>query len=1283
MNILFVNYGDFSTNSLNHIAGFANTLCAGGHSCVVAVPHGRETIKIISDPLFIPATYEEVLARPRLFPNGKSADLIHAWTPREAVRRFLIEHQRRAPARILVHLEDNEEFLIENFSGKSIAELRQLDEAALARILADGLVNPLRYRNVLRLADGVTLIVESLRRFVPERVPAHLLPPGVDFSLYQPQAADPALRRELGLRDGEKIIVFTGSNTFANEPDMRELYLAVKLLNQRGTPTRLVRTGFNSAQFKAGLAFDLEKCVVDLGFVEKSLLPRLLALADVLVQPGRAGAFNDYRLPSKIPEFLAMGKPVILPEANIAALLQDGRDALLLQTGTPEEIAAACSRVFADPALAARLSGGALAFARKHFDLAANSAKLAGIYATAISRPVHPRWAYSRHAGTTETTLAADLLAELLSAEPGEPAAMADDLALLGGQLEILAAATRDKLRIAEAELVSVRAKLSRSEEGFRLTREHAANLEKLRRDLQRRVKELDAQCEHLTRTIEARDDGIGRLEAKIRAMQESFSWRATGFLRYLRRRFFDKRRAKLGEDAEKIGKSVPSERDRISNRKIGKSQSIGTEEVEDREGLLFVRSVDYPQSWSFKPRTITLRGWCYAADGARLVAVRAVLPGRVVAGTYGLKRLDVLASTRGNPRAEYCGWRIDLPLTPADKLLDLEVADEAGAWHLFFHTALRVGEDCGPPDLTSYEEWIRVYDSPTPEELRRQAGESAALARQPVISVVMPVYNPPVKWLEKAIESVRAQTYGRWELCIADDASTDPEVRQTLEKYRGEDSRIKVAFRTENGHISAASNSALELATGEYVGLLDHDDALAPSALHAIAVLINRHPDTDYIYSDEDKIDEEDRRHEPYFKPDFLPDLFLAQNYPSHFSVYRTALVAAAGGFRTGYEGSQDWDLALRVFERSDPARIRHIPRVLYHWRAIAGSTALMLSEKNYPLEAARRALAGYFERRGQKVELIPVPGDHWRVRYLLPDPAPLVSLIIPTRNSLALLRRCVESILEKTTYPQFEIIVVDNGSDDLATLEYLKSLEGRMGDAKTKGTQTNGLGTSRSTFVIRYDHPFNYSAINNRGVREARGEVVGLLNNDLEVISPGWLEEMTAQALRPEIGCVGAMLYYPNETIQHAGSIIGLGGVAGHAFLNFPRGTEGKFNRARLVQNYSAVTAACLVVRKSVYDQVGGLDEVDLAVAFNDVDFCLKVRAAGYRNLWTPFAELYHHESASRGADDTPEKEERFRQEVDLMLLRWGAVLQNDPAYNPNLTLELNDFTLASPPR
>lgn len=426
----------------------------------------------------------------------------------------------------------------------------------------------------------------------------------------------------------------------------------------------------------------------------------------------------------------------------------------------------------------------------------------------------------------------------------------------------------------------------------------------------------------------------------------------------------------------------------------------------------------------------------------------------------------------------------------------------------------------------------------------------------------------------------------------------------------------------------------------------------------------IDAHPDAQFIYTDEDKIDVEDRRFDPYFKPDWNPDLNSGQNYTSHLSVYGTDLIRGLGGFRKGYEGSQDWDLFLRAIEKIPATAIRHIPKLLYHWRAAPGSTALQLAEKAYPVEAARNALADHFKRRGESVELLPVPGDHWRIKYPVPSPAPFVSLIIPTRNALHLIRQAVQSILAITDYPSYEIVVVDNESDEPATMAYLESL---------------AKGANPRVRVIAYHAPFNYSAINNFAVRESEAQVVGLLNSDVEVISKGWLSEMVSQACRPGIGAVGAMLYYPTNTVQHAGVILGLGGVAGHPYKEFPRGDQGQKNRLRLVQNYSAVTAACLVIQKDRYLEVGGLNEKDLSIAFNDVDLCCKLIKAGYRNLWTPYAELYHHESATRGTDNTPEKRARFQSEIEYMTNTWGTLLMTDPAYNPNLTLVGEDFSPA----
>jgi glycosyltransferase involved in cell wall biosynthesis len=536
----------------------------------------------------------------------------------------------------------------------------------------------------------------------------------------------------------------------------------------------------------------------------------------------------------------------------------------------------------------------------------------------------------------------------------------------------------------------------------------------------------------------------------------------------------------------------------------------------------------------------------------------------------------------------------------------------------------------------------------------------------KPLVSVLMPTYNTPEKWLRRSIESVRAQIYPNWELCIADDASNEPHVRSVLEEYARLDERIKITFRESNGHISVASNTSLDLATGDYVALLDHDDEIPAHALYMVAAAVNENLNLDLIYSDEDKINESGRRFRPHFKPDWNPDLLTAQNMVSHLGVYRTEVVRQVGGFREGYEGSQDWDLALRVSEVIPADHIYHIPHVLYHWRTVRGSTSVAVKEKSYAIKAGLAAVQDHLERKGDAAQVELVMEKYIRVRYALPNPLPLVSIIIPTRNGLQLLRQCIDSICNKTRYSNYEIIVVDNQSDDADTLDYLASIDAK-GIAK----------------VVNYNKPFNFSKINNYALLHAQGDLLCLMNNDVEVISEDWLEEMASHAVRKEIGAVGAMLYYPNDIIQHAGVLIGMGGLAGHLYAGFRRGESGYMERARIVQNLSAVTAACLVIRKSIYEEVNGLEETNLTVAFNDVDFCLRVMERGYRNLWTPFAELYHHESASRGPEDTPEKQQRFRKEIAYMRSRWPHLVNNDPAYNPNLTLDSSWPYLATVPR
>lgn len=562
------------------------------------------------------------------------------------------------------------------------------------------------------------------------------------------------------------------------------------------------------------------------------------------------------------------------------------------------------------------------------------------------------------------------------------------------------------------------------------------------------------------------------------------------------------------------------------------------------------------------------------------------------------------------------------------------------------------------------YVEWVKRYDTLDDERRENIRQRVAEMPARPLISVVMPTYNPNPAWLAEAIESVRNQLYDRWELCIADDASTDPEVRNVLQHYGELDARVKVCFREQNGHISAASNSALELAEGEWVALLDHDDLLPEHALFCVAEAIAANPDARLIYSDEDKIDEQGVRHNPYFKSEWNADLFLSHNMFSHLGVYHRPLLQEIGGFRLGIEGSQDYDLALRSMEKVPQSSIVHIPRVLYHWRVHAESTAGGAQAKPYAMLAGARAINEHFQRRGIKAE-VTFNGYGYHAEYDLPDDPPLVSIIIPTRNGYELLRQCITSLLETTRYERFEIIVVDNGSDDEQVLSYLEAIK------------------SDRISVIHDSRPFNYSALNNLAVRQARGDVIALLNNDIEVISPGWLGEMVSHALRPEVGAVGAKLLYPDATVQHGGVLLGVGGIAVHAHRGIPSNAHGYFSRATLINRFSAVTGACLVVRKALYEELGGLDEENLAVAYNDIDFCLRLREAGYHNVWLPSAQLYHHESATRGPDTDPAKVARLEKESHYMRQRWAAWLENDPGYNPNLTNVAEDFSLAWPPR
>lgn len=557
--------------------------------------------------------------------------------------------------------------------------------------------------------------------------------------------------------------------------------------------------------------------------------------------------------------------------------------------------------------------------------------------------------------------------------------------------------------------------------------------------------------------------------------------------------------------------------------------------------------------------------------------------------------------------------------------------------------------------DDVDYEQWYENHKA-LPEELEKQKNEK--WKRKPLISIVVPVYNTPQVFLRQMIESVQNQSYSEWELCIGNASPENKEMKKILEEYKN-DARIKEVEIPENKGISQNTNRAMEIASGEWIGLLDHDDLLAPNALYEIAKAVNEHPDAEVIYTDEDKVTTDLKEHfQPHLKPDFNLDLLRSNNYICHFFVASRDLIKRVGGFRPEFNGAQDYDLILRCTEQAK--QIVHIPKILYHWRVHKASTADNPASKMYAFDAGKRAIEEHLVRCRTKGTVQHTKDlGFYRVKYEVCG-EPLVSIIIPNKDQSEALKKCLDSIREKTSYRNYEIIIVENNSEEPETFAFYKKIAGE----KIK--------------IVTWEGEFNYSAINNFGVRHARGDYLLLLNNDVEIINGDWLTEMLSHCQRKEVGIVGAKLYYPDNTIQHAGIIIGIGGVAGSVFVGLPRAFSGYLHKASIQLDLSAVTAACMLVKRSVFEQVGGLEE-KLKVAFNDVDFCLRVREKGYLVVYDPYAELYHYESKTRGAEDTKGKIRRFQTEIEYMRSHWiGLLKKGDPYYNCNLSLTKWDYSL-----
>lgn len=689
------------------------------------------------------------------------------------------------------------------------------------------------------------------------------------------------------------------------------------------------------------------------------------------------------------------------------------------------------------------------------------------------------------------------------------------------------------------------------------------------------------------------------------------------------------------------------------------------------------------------KTGRVLLKGWCWSRRYGAPIQTFITIGDRVVYCNTA-ERLDVLSRFRGASTTTQVGFCANFNVGGGIKLLHIQAKFsnqevQSIGKRLIYHKKRK--------DLSNYRKWIKDFDHPRSSANVRLEKQIDSLRYKPLVSIILPVANVPSTFLKKTIRSVREQSYQNWQLCIAIGHS-DLKSQQFIQNLEKEDSRIihktrpravdfskipgesghdfrslfripdDVQYNLEKSNLSCLVNSALSLASGEFCTFLNQDDLLHKNALASVVDSLNSNLNLEIIYSDEDKIDELGNRHDPIFKPAWNPDLLISSNYLSRMLTVTKKIVATVGGFREDLEAYQDWDYCLKATEKSDPKKIYHVPKILYHVRSQGTHIPNNRLKIGMDSKEKFKVLTAYIDRNKVRGEVVRDSSALERIKYFLPKNLPKVSIIIPTRDQLGILKTCIDGILKNIVYANYTITILDNNSELAETHEYFQTMKGQ------------GIR------VLSIPGPFNFSKLVNVGVASCSGELLLLLNNDIEAITSGWLDEMVRHALRPGIGVVGAKLLYPNGKIQHAGVILGIGGVAGHAFRYFDGNATGPLHRLTLVQNYSAVTGACMLFKRCIFDEVGGFEEQELPVAFNDVDFCLRVLQKGYRNLFTPTAELIHHESYSRGKDDTPEKQLQFQKECKYMKKKWGEILNNDPAYNPNLTKLKEDFGLGIPP-
>ena len=1237
MNILFVLYGDLTTNTSNPISLFVKELNKIGHSCIITYPDPENGINLFDDHLQPNTfTYKYVLENAQnLFPNNKPADILHACTPRESTRIFVAQYMLKIPTALVIYLEDNERWISQHHINFSDEQMFGLTNQEILSNIPLGMSNPFLYKQFIGLADGVILIQDKLSVEVPKWVPKHVIPWGVDLDFFSPRKASDIDRKKFKIDNDVKVIVYHGGLNGFTAPSIKDLCESILLINKLGTSCKLIRTGVTPLYFIDELDPEAKNLIIDLGVVGRDELPRILALADLFVQPGRINPFEDLRLPSKIPEFLAMGKPVLLPNVNIAHMFVDEIDAIILQSGTPEEIAKKCIDIFNNPNLAETLGTNARKFAEKYFEINKQTIKLEAAYKVAcklFSSEISQRvWKeVSMGSMSSAFILRNSLLENSFVNNQQFNSAAINLIQILEERLE----ATGKRVDNLNIDLIKNNSELLNKDQQLLEKDQQLSSKDQQLLEKDQQLSSKDQQLLEKDQQLSSKDQQLLEKNQQLSSKDQQLFEKEQQILNHINsiREIHRSLSWQLSKPVRIFGSIT---------RKVIKSSSLLTKVI-NKFQIYFIKILYFIKNFYFYTFSL-IKG----AGGIKAFFKKLI---NYIRKHGFMEFFEVLIRV-----IKGCLRQVNSSQNSENSTLTQQVSNPASFFQDINHDSLR----------NDYLKWISLYDNLDDLDREKIKNNIVELNSIPLISIVMPTHNSNVEWLSEAINSVIKQLYQNWELCIVDDASFDPKVAECIRSYANKDSRIKFKFRKKNGHISAATNSAIEIASGDWIALFDHDDLLHECALYYVAKAINENPRIRLIYSDEDKLNENNARFDPYFKPDWNRDLFYSHNMICHLGVYYKPTVNRIGGFRVGYEGAQDYDLALRFIEEITDEQIHHIPRVLYHWRAHNFSTATSLSTKDYAENAGVRSLQDHFSRNGKKVEVNTVVGGY-RVRYQLPELLPKVTLIIPTRNGVSLVKQCIESIVFKTTYKNYEILLIDNNSDDPEALNYFELIQNKY-----------------SVMVVRDERPFNYSAINNAAVNRANGDFIALINNDIEVINEDWLSEMMSIAVQDNVGAVGAKLLYPNDTLQHGGVVTGVGGVAGHSHKYFKHDAYGYFTRAQLISSFSAVTAACLIVKKSIFIEVNGLDELNLSIAFNDVDFCLKVREAGYRNIWTPYAKLYHHESATRGIEDTPEKQLRFSKEVLYMQSKWGKMLLEDPAYNPNLTLDYEDFSLAWPPR